>query len=203
MSNQPVTPTEPQAGQPAPSAPGTQGPAQGELSEADKLVVEKIFRGSQSRIDSYLNSRLKTAREALADPTTQQPAQAAPVMGGANQSPNAETQWAKNVEAVFGVSLDLSDPEASLLIEGQSPLEYKKAYLEAMRSKKARTGQAAAQGTQPPAPPTTPTTAGGQGRPVPPPGQLEKYKAEIAQPGLTKDQKLNIRDRFRKEGLDI
>jgi hypothetical protein len=28
---------------------------------------------------------------------------------------------------------------------------------------------------------------------------MEEYKKAIAQPGLTKDQKLNIRDKFRRE----
>jgi hypothetical protein len=102
------------------------------------------------------------------------------------------------------MTLEPSDVEASLLLEGQSPMEYKRNYMEALRAKKARLSQAAAQPQPPaePAAPTTPTSAGG-GAPVPKPDAMEKYKAEISQPGLTKDQRLNIRNKYRKEGLQL
>jgi hypothetical protein len=197
MSDQPQNPTGQQAGQPAAPAQGEPGTAQPGTDPA-----EVAFREFQSRADKYAKSveeRLKRAAAAFEEPVAPQPAQAGQPNGNPSQASNAETQWARNVEATFGVTLDMSDPEAALLIEGQTPLEYKRAYLEAMRAKKARLSQAPAPAapTQP-APPITPTTAGG-GAPAPKPDAMQRYQAEVSQPGLTKSQRLEIRRKYRDE----
>lgn len=198
MSNLPVTPTEPQAGQPDPSAQGTQGTAPAELSEQ-----EKAFRAAQSRFDQYVSARMKKLATAFDETPAQQSAQAAPAgQSGQASAPNALTQWAKNVEIVMGTTLEPSDPESALILQSD-PLRFQESYLEAMRAKKARIAQAASAPAAPTAPPITPTTAGGVGAPVPKPELIQKYKAEISQPGLTTAQRLNIRVKYRREGLEI
>lgn len=197
MSDQPTSPTGQQAGQPAAPAQGTQAPQNPALNE-DQLV-DKLFSKLQSRADKYLNERV---RKAFGDETQEkQPAQAA-ANAPTSQEDDAETQWARNIEKVFNTTLEPSDPEAALVLEGQTPAEYRKNVIEALKLKKARLAQAPAQGA-PPAAPTTPTTTGGTGAPAPKPDLMKKYQAEIAQPGLTKDQRLNIRVKYRREGLDI
>jgi hypothetical protein len=194
MSDNSHTPPVAPAGQPA-----TPGQGQPEPAPQGAPDPNKVFNEARSLFDKYVDARLKKLANAFDETPSAPPAQA--VMGGQSpqgQPPNAETQWAKNVEAVFGMTLDPSDQEASLLIEGETPVEYKRNYIEALKAKKARL-QAATPAAPPPAPSTTPTTTGGQGAPVPKPDAMERYRKAIAQPGLTKDQKLNIRDKFRRE----
>ena len=198
MSDNSQTPPVVPAGQPTTPGQGQQEPApQG----APGFDATQEFNKARSLFDQYVSKRMKKLASDVDETPSAPPAQA--VMGGQSpqgQAINAETQWAKNVEAVFGMTLDVNDQEASLLIEGETPLEYKRNYIEALKAKKARLSQAPASGTQPPATPTTPTTAGGTGAPV---GAMDRYKNEIRQPGLTKDQRLNIRTKYRKEGLEI
>ena len=202
MSDNSQTPPVAPAGQPVPPGQGSQEPApQGVQGDATK-----IFNEARSLFDQYVSKRMKKLASDVDETPPVPPAQA--VMGGQSpqgQAPNAETQWARNVEAVFGLTLEPTDQEAALLIEGETPVEYKRNYIEALKAKKARISQAQAQGTPPPpaAPPPTPTTTGGRGAPVPPPGLKEKYDKEIALPGLTRDQRALIRQKYRREGLDI
>jgi hypothetical protein len=159
MSDQPVTPTGEQAGQPATPAQGQPGTAQPALDQA-----EAKFREFQSRADKYAQSveeRLKRAAAAFADTPTTSPAQGAPVMGGPNPTPNSVTQWARNVETVFGITLEPDDPESVLIVQGK-PEDFQRSYLEAIRTKKARTSTTP-QTSAPAAPAVTPTTAGGLG----------------------------------------
>ncbi len=202
MSAQTPTPTDPQAGQPEGQAQGQPVPAQPAVDP-----VEEQFRKFQSRADGYTQSieaRLKKLQEALATPQNQQPAQANPVMGGPNPTPNAETQWARNAEATFGVSLEPNDIEAALLIDGQTPTEYKRAYLQALAAKKARTSQAAQAQAAPAAPAVVPTTAGGTGQAT---NLAQEYQQKLAD--LRKNHRGDIRLlhnlqlEYRKKGVPI
>lgn len=184
MSDQPIAATGTQAGQPA-------TPAQPPASLAPDLqaLADQIF----SRTQSYLDKRLNTL--GVAAPTTAQPAPAA----DAGQPNDEPTAWAKQLEAVRGVALDESDPEAGM-IDHTSADTFKDTYAAALLAKKHRIAQANQPKPTPAA--ATPTNAGGAGNPVPPATEDDYRREMLANRGKGAALTL-IKEKYRKLGIDV
>lgn len=125
------------------------------------------------------------------------PSQAAP-NAGSEPNPDEITAQAHRMMSQAGVWIEQGDPEVAQLSQ-DSPYAFLHSVELAINAKKARmTARQQAAGPAPGA--RTPTNAGPSG---PAPGLMAQYQKEVQQSNLTTDQRLQIRQKYRRLGLNI